>query len=52
MHKWKEMYKQKLTIPEEAVKLINDGDRIIVLWPMGSLLHWCQLLPKESKRKM
>ncbi|NLU46598.1 MAG: acetyl-CoA hydrolase [Syntrophomonadaceae bacterium] len=30
MHKWQEMYKQKLTLPEEAVKLIKDGDRIIV----------------------
>lgn len=30
MSKWQEMYKQKLTVPDEAIKLIADKDRIIV----------------------
>ncbi|HEX3012304.1 MAG TPA: acetyl-CoA hydrolase/transferase C-terminal domain-containing protein [Syntrophomonadaceae bacterium] len=30
MNNWQEMYKQKLTVPDEAIKLIGNGDRIIV----------------------
>lgn len=34
MNRWQEMYDQKLTVPQEAVKLISDGDRVIC--PLGN----------------
>jgi 4-hydroxybutyrate CoA-transferase len=51
MHKWKEMYKQKLTIPEEAVKLINDGDRIIVPLANGQPVALVSALAQRIKRE-
>lgn len=30
MNRYQEMYKQKLMVPEEAAKLIKDGDRVVV----------------------
>ena len=29
MQRWKEMYKQKLTTPEEAAKLVKNGDMVV-----------------------
>jgi acyl-CoA hydrolase len=51
MHKWKEMYKQKLTIPEEAVKLINDGDRIIVPLANGQPVALVSALAQRIKKE-
>ncbi len=30
MIRWKEMYKQKLTVPDEAIKIVQNGDKIAV----------------------
>ena len=51
MHKWQEMYKQKLTIPEEATKLINDGDRIIVPLANGQPVALVSALAQRIKRE-
>ena len=34
MNRWQEMYSKKLALPEEAVKLIKNGDRVVA--PLGN----------------
>lgn len=49
MNRWQEMYKQKLTIPEEAVKLIENGDKIVVPLSNGQPPGLVSALAKRIK---
>ena len=51
MQRWKEMYKQKLTTPEEAAKLVKNGDMVVSPLSNGQPLALINAVAERIKKE-